>query len=75
MKTNPKILTGIVVSDRLNKTVVVEVERLIKHPKYGKYIRRSKRYLAHDNGSHKVGDRVKIEETRPYSLHKHFKVQ
>ncbi|MBI4136079.1 MAG: 30S ribosomal protein S17 [Candidatus Vogelbacteria bacterium] len=75
MKTNPKILTGIVVSDRLSKTVVVEVERLIKHPKYGKYIRRSKRYLAHHNGGHQVGDRVKIEETRPYSRHKHFKVQ
>ncbi len=75
MKTNPKILTGLVVSDRLAKTVVVEVERLIKHPKYGKYIRRSKRYLAHDHGGHKVGDRVKIQETRPYSRHKHFKVQ
>lgn len=72
MKTHPKILTGIVVSGRLNKTVAVEVRRLFKHSKYGKYIRRSKRYLVHDDGGHKVGDRVKIRETRPYSRRKHF---
>ncbi|MBI2097911.1 MAG: 30S ribosomal protein S17 [Candidatus Vogelbacteria bacterium] len=74
MKTKPKILAGIVVSDRLPKTVVVEIRRLVKHPKYGKYIRRSKRYLAHDEIGHKVGDRVKIKETRPMSRRKHFAV-
>ena len=74
-KTHPKVLTGTVVSDRMQKTVVVKVDRLVKHPKYGKRFIRSKHYLAHDEvGQSKTGDRVRIEETRPYSRRKTFKV-
>jgi len=70
-----KIFSGIVVSDKMKDTVVVEVERYTKHPKYSKYIRSSKRHQAHDPGNaHKVGEKVQIEETRPMSRHKHFKV-
>ncbi|MBI2100777.1 MAG: 30S ribosomal protein S17 [Candidatus Vogelbacteria bacterium] len=74
MKTKPKILAGLVVSDRMAKTVVVRVDRLVRHRTYGKYLRRSKRYLVHDEVGHKVGDRVKIQETRPISRRKHFEI-
>ncbi|MBI2100243.1 MAG: 30S ribosomal protein S17 [Candidatus Vogelbacteria bacterium] len=67
-----KILSGVVVSDKMQKTVVVEVKRFVKHPKYGKYLSRSKKYLAHDEKGHKVGDKVEIQETRPMSKHKSF---
>lgn len=70
-----KILQGEVVSDKMAKTVVVAVRRLFKHPKYGKYISRTKNYKAHDpENKCKVGDRVKIQETKPISKDKHFKV-
>lgn len=70
-----KKLEGVVVSDAMDKTVVVQVERLIKHPKYKKYIRRSKKYKAHDEkNEYRVGDKVIIEETRPISRDKHFKI-
>lgn len=70
-----KILSGVVVSDKMKDTVVVKVERYTKHPKYRKYLRTSKRYQAHDPGNaHKVGEKVQIEETRPISRNKHFKV-
>lgn len=72
-KTN-KRLEGVVVSDKMTKTVVVEVKRFVKHPKYGKFIRHSKKYKAHDEAGHKVGDLVTIEECRPLSKDKHFKV-
>ena len=63
-----RILTGTVVSDKGDKTVVVKVERKVKHPLYGKIIRRSKKYHAHDEGNEfKPGDVVRIEETRPMS--------
>ncbi|PIQ69380.1 MAG: 30S ribosomal protein S17 [Candidatus Tagabacteria bacterium CG_4_10_14_0_2_um_filter_40_13] len=66
---------GIVVSDKMAKTVVVEVKRYIKHPLYGKYIKSSKRYKAHDEkNEYKVGDKVIIEETKPMSKDKHWKV-
>ncbi len=67
-------LAGVVVSAKMQKTVVVEVNRYIKHPKYGKFRRRSKRYLAHDEAGHKEGDQVMIRETRPLSRLKHFVV-
>jgi len=67
-------LSGVVVSAKMQKTVVVEVNRYVKHPKYGKFSRRSKRYLAHDEAGHKEGDRVTIRETRPLSRLKHFMV-
>ncbi len=57
------------------KTIVVAVKRFVKHPKYGKFLSRTKRYKAHDEfGKFKVGDVVTIEECRPLSRDKHFKV-
>ena len=63
-----RVLTGTVVSDKTDKTVVVRVERRVKHPLYGKIIKRSKKYHAHDEGNEfKAGEIVRIEETRPLS--------
>lgn len=73
--TRKKTLRGVVVSDKMQKTVVVEVNRFVKHPKYGKYMKQSKKYKAHDEeNTYKVGDKVSIEETRPISKDKSFKV-
>ena len=70
-----RILVGTVVSDKTDKTVTVKVERKVKHPLYGKIIRRSKKYHAHDEGNeYKPGDTVRIEETRPISKTKTWKV-
>ena len=70
-----RVLTGTVVSDKADKTVVVRVERRVKHPLYGKIIRRSKKYHAHDEGNEfKPGDTVRIDETRPMSKTKTWKV-
>lgn len=70
-----RILIGTVVSDKNEKTVVVKVERKVKHPLYGKIIRRSKKYHAHDeNNTFKLGETVRIEETAPYSKQKTWKV-
>ena len=70
-----RILVGTVVSDKTDKTVTVLVERKVKHPLYGKIIRRSKKYHAHDEGNEfKPGDTVRIEETRPMSKTKTWKV-
>lgn len=72
---NKKILKGKVVSDKMAKTVVVEVKRFIKHPKYGKYFNLSKKYKAHNEaGKAKLGDEVMIRECRPVSKDKHFEV-
>ncbi|MEK9183835.1 MAG: 30S ribosomal protein S17, partial [Patescibacteria group bacterium] len=61
-----KKLKGTIISDAMQKTVVVLVNRYFKHPKYGKYIRRSKEYKAHDeNNEHKKGDKVIIQECKP----------
>ncbi|PZN13386.1 MAG: 30S ribosomal protein S17 [Bacillota bacterium] len=66
---------GIVVSDKMDKTVVVAVERLVPHPLYGKRIRRTKKFMAHDeNNECRVGDKVRIMETRPLSRHKRWRV-
>jgi len=63
-----RVLQGVVVSDKGDKTVVVRVERRVMHPIYKKFIRRSKKYHAHDEANRcKVGDVVRIEETRPIS--------
>lgn len=68
-----KRLKGTVVSDKMQKTVVVLVHRFVKHPKYGKFMRISKKYKAHnEHNTHKVGDTVTIEETRPMSKDKKF---
>jgi small subunit ribosomal protein S17 len=66
---------GHVVSDRMDKTVSVKIERVIKHPAYGKYIRRTSKVLAHDaNNECKPGDRVEISECRPISKNKAWQV-
>ncbi|MFA6251192.1 MAG: 30S ribosomal protein S17 [Candidatus Paceibacterota bacterium] len=73
-KTN-KVLKGVVVSDKMDKTVVVKVSRFVEHKKYGKRIKKTKKYKAHDEGNiKKIGDVVEIEETKPISKDKHFKV-
>ena len=70
-----RVLTGTIVSDKTDKTVVVRVERRVKHPLYGKIIRRSKKYHAHDEGNEfKEGQIVRIEETRPISKLKTWRV-
>ena len=70
-----RVLTGLIVSDKGDKTVVVKVERRVKHPLYGKIIRRSKKYHAHDEGNeYKQGETVRIEETAPISKLKTWKV-
>jgi small subunit ribosomal protein S17 len=70
-----KVREGLVVSDKMDKTVVVEVEDRVKHPKYGKVIRRTKKYKAHDgDNACGVGDRVRLVETRPMSATKRWRV-
>ena len=70
-----RILTGTVVSDKTDKTVTVLVERKVKHPLYGNIIRRAKRYHAHDEENvYKSGERVRIEETKPISKTKTWRV-
>ncbi len=70
-----KILVGTVVSTKMEKTVVVEIERAFRHKLYKKIIKRSKRYQAHNlTDGLAVGDRVRIEQVRPISKHKHFQV-
>ena len=70
-----KVREGIVVSDKMQKTVVVSVERRVPHPVYGKMVTRTKKYKAHDEeNSSKVGDRVRIMETRPLSKDKRWRV-
>jgi small subunit ribosomal protein S17 len=68
-------LTGVVVSDKMTKTRVVEISRLKKHPRYAKYIKVSNRFKAHDkNNEYKTGDTVLIEETRPLSRDKRWTI-
>jgi small subunit ribosomal protein S17 len=70
-----KVLQGVVVSDKMKDTVVVRVERYVKHPKYGKYIKHQKKFKAHDAGNtKKIGDKVSIVETKPISKDKHFMI-
>ncbi len=73
-KTSRKVV-GTVVSDKMKDTVVVEVSRFVKHPKYGKYTTVNKKFKAHDAGNtKKVGDKVTIEECAPISKDKKFRV-
>ncbi len=70
-----RILEGVVVSDKMDKTVVVRVERYIQHPIYKKFMKRSKKYMAHDEAnSFKEGDSVKILESKPLSKNKKWEV-
>lgn len=70
-----RVLQGVVISDKADKTVVVNVERRFKHPLVQKIVRRTKRYLAHDESNEiKAGDMVRIEECRPISKQKSWRV-
>jgi small subunit ribosomal protein S17 len=70
-----KTISGVVVSDKMDKTAVVAVTRFVKHAKYKKYFKITKRYKAHDEeNAAKVGDKVEIVETRPRSKDKHFEI-
>ncbi len=70
---NRKKIVGIVVRDKMDKSVVIEVEKFSKHPRYHKYLRTKKRYKAHDEGNLcKIGDRVLVVETRPLSKDKNW---
>jgi len=70
-----KVLSGIVVSDKMKDTVVVQVERYLKHPKYQKFMNIRKRYKVHNPGNtKKTGDKVEIISCRPISRHKSFKI-
>lgn len=75
VKNTGSILKGVVVSDKMKKTVVVSVSRFVKHPLYGKFYKVSKKYKAHDGeNKYKTGDKVEIVETRPISKDKRFRV-
>lgn len=65
---------GVVTSDKMTKTVTVRVDRLIKHPRYRRYVRRKKQFMAHDEFGATIGDKVKIIETRPLSARKRWRV-
>jgi small subunit ribosomal protein S17 len=65
---------GVVSSDKMQKTVVVRVDRMVKHPKYHRYVRRTSKFMAHDEFGAAVGDKVRIAETRPLSARKRWRV-
>ena len=73
---NRRMVDGTVVSDKMDKTIVVRVERLVRDPQYEKYVRRYSRFMAHDeDNACRVGDKVRIIEHRPLSKRKRWKVQ
>jgi small subunit ribosomal protein S17 len=70
-RTNRKEKTGIVISNKMSKSIVVAVERKVKHPKYGKFVKKTSTFMAHDEKNESnVGDTVRIMETRPLSKNK-----
>ena len=74
-KVNRKVRTGVVVSDKMEKTIVVRIDRMAKHALYGKPVLRSKKFMAHDEANDcRIGDKVLIAETRPLSAHKRWEV-
>ena len=74
-KKSERTVTGRVVSNKMNKTIAVKVERLVKHPRYGKFMRRSTKLLAHDEKNEsREGDLVTIAECRPLSRHKNWRL-
>jgi small subunit ribosomal protein S17 len=74
-RASRKTRVGLVVSDKMEKTVVVSIERRVQHPVYGKMVRRTKRFKAHDERNEaKTGDTVRIMETRPMSKDKRWRV-
>ncbi len=73
---NRKVLIGEVVSNKMDKSIVVKVETLVMHPLYKKYIKRSKKYMAHDpNNECGIGDKVEIIESRPLSKRKRWRLK
>jgi len=75
MSTNPRQLTGVVISDKADKTITVKIERKVKHPTYSKIMKRSTKVHAHDEeNSAKIGDVVTVEECKPYSKSKTWKL-
>lgn len=73
---NKRIIKGVVVSNKMDKTIVVRAERLVKHPVFHKYIRRYVKYKAHDEGnSCNIGDKVLIVESRPLSREKRWRMR
>jgi small subunit ribosomal protein S17 len=71
-----KVREGVVVSDKMHKTIVVAVDRQVQHSKYKKFVRARKTYKVHDeNNECKVGDRIRIEETRPLSRDKRWRLK
>jgi small subunit ribosomal protein S17 len=75
-KQQRKVRTGVVISNKMDKTVVVEVSRTVMHPVYKKFVRRRKRFMAHDEENRcQIGDQVMIVETRPLSRHKNWRVR
>lgn len=74
-KVGGRVLRGVVVASKMQDTCTVAVERYVKHPKYKKYLRRTKKYLVHDKGNTAtVGSKVEIKETRPLSKRKRFEL-
>jgi small subunit ribosomal protein S17 len=67
-------MVGLVTSDKMMKTVVVEVDRLVRHPQYHRVLRRRSKFMAHDDLGCRVGDKVRIVETRPLSARKRWRV-
>lgn len=65
---------GVVSSDKMEKTVVVRVDRMVKHPKYRRYVRRTTKFMAHNDMEATIGDKVRIVETRPLSARKRWRV-
>ena len=75
MNTNPRQLTGVVISDKADKTITVKIERKVKHPTYSKIMKRSTKVHAHDEGNTaKIGDVVTVQECKPYSKFKTWKL-
>jgi small subunit ribosomal protein S17 len=73
--SNGRVLRGVVVSTKMQDTITVAVERYVMHPKYKKFMRRTKKFLVHDAGNTaKEGEKVEIRETRPISKRKHFEL-
>ena len=74
VRNRRKIRVGKVVSDRMDKTVVVSIERLVKHPTYGRYVRHRSKFKVHDEGNQcRVGDTIRFMETRPLSKDKRWR--
>ena len=75
MNTNPRQLTGVVISNKADKTITVKIERKVKHPTYSKIMKRSTKVHAHDEGNTaKIGDVVTVQECKPYSKSKTWKL-